>query len=341
MRPATTDDVFDLMDSYITSAALGAAMELGLFWLLAEQPLDVAGVAQALGIPINRCQYWLQLLSSAGLIEQVAKGYVPSPMARTVILDAYSQEMWAFLAREARDRFPAVRDLALHIREPGSAWEAQGLTPPDYFAQIVESPERARRFTRMLYEIHLPLAEELAESLDMSGVDRLMDLGGGSGVVSLALLGRYSHLTAVVVDIASVCAAGRDLAVENSMEDRITYHTADFLHDELPSGFDMILQCDVGPYSEALFRKIRAVLNPGGRLVIVAQFAPAEGVAPLSRLYWAFLGSLENPDSAFSTAAEVQTRLTRAGFQLLSESTLSPRRPLRWSSGWIVIETCI
>jgi ubiquinone/menaquinone biosynthesis C-methylase UbiE len=335
MRLATTDDVFDLMDSYITSAALGAAMELGLFWLLAEQPLDVTGVAQALGIPRNRCQYWLQLLSSVGLIEQVAKGYVPSPMARTVILDAYSQETWAFLAREGRDRFPAVRDLALHIREPGSAWEAQGLTPPDYFAQIVESSERARRFTRMLYEIHLPLAEELAESLDMSGVDRLMDLGGGSGVVSLALLRRYPHLTAVVVDIASVCAAGRDLAVENSMEDRITYHTADFLRDELPSGFDMILQCDVGSYSEALFRKIRAVLNPGGRLVIVDQFAPAEGVAPPSGLYWAFLGSLENPDSAFSTAAEVQTRLTQAGFQLLSESTLC------WSSGWIVIEACM
>jgi len=338
MKPVTTDDVFDLMDSYITAAALNAAMELGLFWLLAEQPLDTAGTARALGIPVNRCQYWLELLSSVGLIEQVSTGYGPSSTARTAILDVYSQDTWAFVAREARDRFPAVRDLVPHIHEPGSALEAQGLTPPDYFSQIAESPERARRFTRMLYEIHLPLAEEVAESLDMSEVDRLMDLGGGSGVVSLALLRRYPHLTAVVVDIPNVCAAGREIAMENSMEERITYYAADFLRDELPSGFDVVLGCDAGPHSEALFRKIRAALNPNGRLVIVDHFAPTQGVAPSSWLYWAFLASLENPDFTLLTVAEVQSRLKQAGFQLLSERTLPHREVLRWSSDWVMIE---
>jgi|GEM_PF-2756055 len=137
MTPTTPDDVFDLMDSYVTSAALGAAMELGLFWLLAEQPLDVSGVAQALGIPGNRTQYWLQLLNSVGLVDQ---------------------------------------------------------------------------------------------------------------------------------------------------------------------------------------------------------FSPAEGVAPPSRLYWAFLGSMENLDSAFPTALEIRTRLTDAGFRLLSEHALPQREMRRWSSGWSVVE---
>lgn len=35
---------------------------------------------------------------------------------------------------------------------------------------------------------------------------RLMDLSGGSGVVSQALLQRHPELTAAVVDIANVCA---------------------------------------------------------------------------------------------------------------------------------------
>jgi predicted O-methyltransferase YrrM len=338
MKPVTTDDVFDLMDAYLTSAALGAAMELGLFWLLDEGPLDAASVARALEIPVNRCRYWLQLLGSVGLLEQVSNGYAPSATARTAILDAYGQETWAFLAQEARMGFPVILDLALHIREPGSVWAALGLTPPDYFAQIVESPERARAFTRMLYEIHLPYADELANSLDMSGVERLMDLGGGSGVVSLALLRRYPHLSAVVVDIPNVCAAGREIAMENALEGRITYHAADYLQDDLPSGFDLVLECDAGPYSEALFRKIRAALNPGGRLVIVDHFTAAEDVAPPSCLFWAFGGSLANPNATYTTITEIQARLTRAGFQPLSESTLPPRGVLRWSSDWVVIE---
>jgi predicted O-methyltransferase YrrM len=330
VKPATKDDVFDLLSLYATSAALGAAMESGLFWQLEKKPMDAAGVAKALGIPVRRCQYWLQLLGSIGLVERVSEGYVPSSAARTAILDAYGQESWALLAQEARERFPAVQNLALHIHEHGSAWAAQGLTPPHYFAQIVESPERARRFTRMLYEFHQSLADELANLLDMTGVHRLMDLGGGSGVVSLALLREHPQLTSVVVDTENVCVAGREIAAEHPAGDRISYHAADFLNQELPGQFDMVLQCDTGIYREALFRKLGACLNPGGRLVIVDQFAPAEGVAPASRLHWAFLISLEDPNSSFPTADGIQTQLTQAGFRLVSEGSLS--------GGWVVIE---
>lgn len=338
MRPVTTDDAFDLMESWATSAAFNAALELGLFWLLAERPMDTPEIAQALEVPTNRCGYWLQLLSSTGLIEPGPKGYAPSATARTAILDAYSQGTWAFLAGEARERFPAIQDLALHIRENRSAWAIQGLKPPDYFDQLVQSPERARRFTRMLYEIHQPLAEQVAGALDMTGVERLMDLGGGSGVISLALLRRYPELSAVIVDIPSVCGVGRQIAAENSMEDRITYLAADYVRDELPSGFDLVLECDSGPYTEAFFRKVRTVLNPGGRLAIVYQLAPAEGIAPQPWLHWAFLASLENPDHAVLTAERVRKRLKRAGYEVASECTLPPGDALRWSGDWMLIE---
>jgi predicted O-methyltransferase YrrM len=323
MKPTTKEDMFDFLWSYTIPLAVGAAMELGLFWLLAEQPLDATGVAKALRIPQNRCNFWLQLLEHSGFLEKTPLGYTPSSTARTVILDGYSQESWAFSAREARERLPAVRDLALHINKAGSAWEAQGLIPPDYLARMIESSQRAREFTHMLYELHQEFAEEVTNALDMSGVERLMDLGGGSGVVSLALLGKYPNLTCMVVDIENVCAVGREIAAEHPAGDRITYHAADFLQDELPAEFDMVLQCDVGNYKQSVFNKAHAALNPGGRLAIVDLFAPAEGVAPAARLHWAFLGSLEKSDSHFSTASQVKTLLTQVGFQSLSEKALS------------------
>jgi hypothetical protein len=112
MKLTTRGDVSDCLSAYVASAALGTAIELGLFWLLAEQSLDTPGVAQALNIPIKRCQYWLQLLHSMGLIEQVSAGYAPSSVARTAILDTYTQESWAFLAQYEREQFPSVCDLA-------------------------------------------------------------------------------------------------------------------------------------------------------------------------------------------------------------------------------------
>jgi predicted O-methyltransferase YrrM len=324
MKLTTTGDVFNFLSAYVASAALGTAIELGLFWLLAEQPLDASGVAQALNIPIKRCQYWLQLLQGMGLIEQDLAGYAPSAVARTAILDAYSQESWAFLAQDQRERFPSVCDLTLHIREPGPIRTAQGLTTVNYVTKIVNDPQRARHFTRMLYELHQPLANRLTELLDMTGVHRFLDLGGGSGVVSLALLRRHPHLTSTVVDIENVCIEGRKIAQENSLSDRITYHAADFVQDELPGGYDMVLKCDVGVYGGALFRKLWAALNQGGRLVIVDHFAPAENVVSPARLYWTFQDSLADPDINVMTVAKLQMQLTQAGFSLLSEGTVLP-----------------
>jgi len=62
VKPETTEDVLELMEGGMTSAALGAAMELGVFWLLARKPLQAPDVAQTLGVPLNRCQPWLQIL---------------------------------------------------------------------------------------------------------------------------------------------------------------------------------------------------------------------------------------------------------------------------------------
>ena len=140
----------------------------------------------------------------------------------------------------------------------------------------------------------------------------------------LGVDGGNTNTVAVVVDTANVCAAARELAVEKSLPDRIRFHSADFLRDELPSGFDVVLECDVNVYSEALFRKVWAALNPGGRFVIVDQLAPERGVAPPSRLHWAFQGSMIDPEFAFPTAAEIQAQLEAAGFQHVSHRSLPP-----------------
>ena len=340
MKPETTEDILELLDGYVVSAALGTAMELGLFWLLAEKPLSAPEVAQSLNIPLNRCHHWLQLLCRLGLLEHGAEGYVPSIIARKAILNTLSQDTWAFQAREDRDTSLLVQDLALHIRGPMSDWQARDWAQPDYFRRIQEDPDYAARFTHKLYEIHLALAEQLATLLDLRGVKRLLDLGGGSGVVSFALLRKRHELTSVVVDVENVCQAGRRIAAENGLQTRITYLAADILQDDLPSGFDMVMLCDVGSGSEILFRRIHEVLNPKGRLVIVDKFAPGRSSPPPSRLASAFLTALQHPAHSidFTTAEVVQTRLQQAGFRDFSTTAVPHQDNLPWNLDWIVLQ---
>ena len=340
MKAETTEDILELLQGHITSAIAGAAMELGLFWLLAERPLPASGVAEALNIPLNRCHHWLRLLCTLGLLEEGSEGYAPSMVAREAILEAQSQHFWAFHAREHRLRFTCVRDLAMNIGKPVSAWEDLNRTPPDYFQQILEDPGYAADFTRMLYEIHLALAEQLANLIDLQGVNRLLDLGGGSGVVSFALLRKRPELTSVVLDVEPVCRAGREIASEQGLEKRIDYLAADLLQDSLPMGFDMALLCDVGLCDEMLFRRIHDALPVDGRLIIVDKFAPTQTDAPPSRLSGAFLTSLQHPAQSisFTTVEMVQRRLQEAGFADFSLAPVPHQDHLPWNIDWMMLE---
>jgi SAM-dependent methyltransferase len=318
-----TDEIIDLIHAYEASSALCAALELGLFWQLEQEVLSGQSIAELLKLPETRCQYWLQYLCKLGLVKKLPEGFSLTEKAQTAILESFSQETWALLAEGSREQFPVFQFFTTHFREPGSLWETVGYDPPSYVDQLRESPGRARRFTRMLYELHLPLAEEISKQLDMKDVHRLMDLGGGSGVVSMALLNRHPQLRALVVDIPNVCVAGRELAAENLPEDRLTFLPMDFLHDKLPAGFDMVMECDVGIYSDELFAKIREAINPGGRFVVIDLFAPEKGVAPPSRISWALQGSLQDPDFQFLTLDEFIPMLEKSGFHVVDSYKLT------------------
>ena len=186
----------------------------------------------------------------------------------------------------------------------------------------------------MLYDFHQSLAGNLAGTLKMDGVQKMMDLGGGSGIMSNAILSRHLDVTSTIVDIDNVCAAGKDLISGFATADRIAHYQADFMADDLPQGFDLILECDVCVYEERLLRKLQKCLNPGGRLVIVDQFALESGIVPPGRpLAWGFVGSLENPDFAFPTAEEVKEILAETGYKLLSETQLD--------DNWLVIDSAV
>lgn len=322
MRIRTKEDVSELMRGSIASAALGTALELGLFWQLDAEPATAESVSDSLGIPVHRCRAWLDLLASYDLLEREGGTYELAPAGRTAITEALSPESWALLAQEARFAYPAGDDLVRTITTPGSVWDILGRERHDPYAHMSEDADYARRFTRMLYEYHQPLAAEIAEAVDFDGVHQLMDLGGGSGVVSMAILRRHPGIRSVIVDVATVCEAGRAIASATAVADRLTYHPANFLEESLPGGFDVVMECDVGVHSEALFRTLRASLNEGGRLVVVDDLVQRGRPAPLGWLRAAFLRSLEDPEARIRSADQVKGLLSEAGYELLGERTL-------------------
>ena len=331
MKPLITqEDVYSLFEAPTAPAAFEAAISTGLLWMLATQPMDGDAVSNALNIPGKRGHYWLQYLESFGVLKATPQGYVPTELICTAILNSRSRESWQHTVLDQGEKDACVLGLPRFISESGSLWTAQGIAKPsDYVEQMRVEPQRAREFVHLLFEVHQPLAQQVADTLDLHGVERMMDVGGNSGVVSMALLRKYPQLTSTVVDIEIVCIAGLDLAQEHGFSDRLFYHPAEFAYEEFPTGFDLILQCDVSVYDMTLLKKLHHSLKRGGRLVFVEHFSPGENLAPLTRLDWTFLDSLHDPSFFIPTLNELKARLSNVGFEVGNDyQTLS--------RGWIV-----
>lgn len=332
MHPKTTQDVLDLIGSGLASAALGAALELGLFWRFVGGPRAAASVSDELGIPAPHCDHWLRFLAALGLLQGDGEEYALSPAARTAILDAHSRDTWKMLAVDARENQSAGLSLARRLGAPiaDGPLPNEGTALPAYVRAMNEDLSRARLFTRMLFELHGALAEEIAETLDLRASRRLLDLGGGSGVVSLALLRRHPRLTAIVVDLPNVCAAGREIIDAFPERDRLAFHPADLLRDALPAGCDAVLQCDLGRIDDRLLSRASALLREGDRFVLIDQWFDLGDEETPERMAFLLSASLDDPRFALWKTEEVAAKLAAVGLRVLSFQLLS--RP-----GWKMV----
>lgn len=307
MRIASVDDIYELTGASILSAAIGAALELGLFWTLEDGPRTVQATAGEFDIPVHRCRAWLGVLASLGLLEERGGGYELSPTGRSAILGGGSRETWRYLAQEAREAYPLGIDLVHRLSLQGPVSD-QPDAVTHYVDKLRAAPERARRFTDLLYELHGWLGQAVASTVDLGGARRLLDLGGGSGVVSLALLERFPGLTAVVADIPAVCEAGREIADGTDEASRIDYQPIDVWQDDVPGGFDVIMTCDA-PHDGALLARISRALPPGGRYLLVDRWIDTGPMQRTALAAEVFERSLVDPAITVPTIEQVYADL--------------------------------
>jgi predicted TPR repeat methyltransferase len=330
MEYRSAREVDEVLGAYLPAAALAAALELGVFWHLVDGPMSPSRLAAALDIAEERCGPWLDHLVLMGFLVRRQDGVGLSEAARIAIVGSRTAETWRLLAQEAREDYPIGLDLATRLRSPVDAPPRELPTDlTDYVEEMRRDPERARRFTRMLFELHQDLARDVAETLDLTGVRRLLDLGGGSGVVSLALLRANPGLRVTVADLAGVCAAGREIADEAPEGDRLTHHPVDdYLRDPLPDGFDAVLQCDVDVLTPPLFAQVVSALAGRGRFFSVERGSSDDH---RGRVVDRFRASLRGEAGAYPTFDEIRDGLAAAGLEIVGVRDL-PR------TGWQVLE---
>jgi SAM-dependent methyltransferase len=130
------------------------------------------------------------------------------------------------------------------------------------------------------------IAPVLAQRVDLSQAKRLLDIGGGTGLYSIAFLQRFPQLRAIIYDRPAVLKIAAEFAERYGVANRLECVAGDMFKDSFPDDCDVILLSNVlhdwdAPECSRLVAKSAASLPPGGRLLIHDAFLNDDHAGPL------------------------------------------------------------
>lgn len=276
--------------AFIVSRLVVAAERLQVFRLLQGKHMQADAIGRALKIHKVYLQAFLNSLTSLGLLRKANDIYWNTPLAEKYFIDERSIYWTRQYSKECAQAYEALTVIEKMLTSGRNYKSIKGLHSPSYTDAMKRDRHRAEDFTQMLFHFHREDAEALANYLDLSERRAVLDVGGGSAVMSIALAKKNPHLRACILDIAPVCRIAAGNIRRAGMSRRVATLPGDIRHS-LPAGYDVIMFCDIGPVSQQLLGNAYQSLPANGLLVLVDRYLNKDGTQPLDRLIGQFVSS--------------------------------------------------
>ena len=259
------------------SFAMLAGMRLDLFTQLKNGPMTVEQIACAIGVRPDKLKPLLYALAAARLL--------------IVERDLFSNTSEAdhFLVKGSPSYRGGKHELIL------DNWRA-GLSTAESIrmgsAQAIRdfssaSKETLEKFYRSNHAQALRRGRELLAKYDLSSHRTLLDVGGGSGGLAIAITEANPHIEATVVDLPTVTPITQRIVEEAGAGDRVRVMTADLLSDSLTGSFDAavlssVIQVISPDKARRVLKNVGKVIAPGGVIYIRGDVVDDSGASPVA-----------------------------------------------------------
>lgn len=280
----------DLETAFMASRLIIAAERFQVFRELQGKKLPADKIGKKLKIHKKYLTTFLDSLVSMGLLVKEEDVYGNSALAEKYFVRERSIYWTRQFSKECVEAFEAYTELEKVLSSGDISHTLKREKKKNYLVTMKEDKDTAKDFTQMLFYYHQPDAEALAEYLNLEGKKAILDVGGGSGVMSIALVKKNPNVRACIMDIDPVCRIAEENIRNAGLSQRISAISGDF-HKGLPEGFDVIMCCDIGRIPEELVREAYKRLPSEGLIVLVDRYLSKDRTEPLDRLLYQFEGS--------------------------------------------------
>ena len=301
------DDLNQTLRAYMESRALLTALELDIFSAVGSGA-TAAEVATKISAHPRATETLLNALAAMGLLTKQQGIFRDTPVTAR------------FFAESSKDN---ARPGLLHIANIWHRWS--NLTDSVRSGSGVSRKEMpaetwTEHFIAAMHRNASERAPLVVQAVGATGVERVLDVGGGSAAYSIAFAQANERLHATVLDLPNVLPISQRHIREAGLAARIDTRAGDLRKDQFGTGFDLILVFAIchmlsPEENQDLFRRCGQALVPAGRLVVQDFVLEPDKTAPKSGALFALNMLVGTPAGGTYSNEEYTAWLREVGFK--------------------------
>lgn len=255
--------ILEILQSVYPPFAMIAGMQLDLFTPLKDNPMTAEQIAGVLGVRSAKLGPLLYALVAARLLDVEGELFVNTDVANRFLVRGGPACMVDCHELHS-DLWKAVLKTAESIRTG---------VPQAKYDYSTMSKDELEQFFRGEHPEALAAGRDLVARYDCSSYHTLLDVGGGSGGLAIAVTEAYPHIKATVVDLPTVTPIAVRFIEEANASDRVQVVAADMLRDSLPGSYDIaalfsLIQTLSPDNARRMIENVSKLVNPGGAIFI-------------------------------------------------------------------------
>ncbi|MDN5753684.1 MAG: acetylserotonin O-methyltransferase [Nitrosospira sp.] len=309
--------LMQMIFGFMTTQAISVAARLSLADLLKDGAKNADELAQATGTQARPLYRILRALASVGIFaEDDAGRFRLTPLAKPLQSDTPEslRDFSIFIGADWHWR--AWGDLFGSAETGQPAFER--IYGKAYFDYLGENAAPAQIFNDAMTSLSTAASAAVADGYDFTGINRLVDVGGGHGMLLSSILEKYPQMSGALIDAPSVIAGTKEAIEARGLAERCDAVGGDFFVS-VPAGGDAYIMKHIihdwnNERASAILQNCHRKMPENGKLLVVEIVIPEGNVPSLGKLL--DLEMLVLLHSYERTEAEYRELFERSGFRL-------------------------
>ena len=304
--------IYRLLKMKVEGTVLVTAIKCKIFDCLTE-PVMAASVAGMLNLHHKNTELLLNALAGMDLLTKQNGLFANTGMSNEFLLTSSSAYLGVFFCR--------VHDWYGRFQSTSQMQKLLMNGPEENISRVDDSNWVAYTREASAYQYCGPaqtiagLVRSLPEFPQMR---KMLDLGGGAGFYTMAIVAAHATMKGVVFDLPPIADISREFIREYEADDRVSVMAGDYTTDAIGDSYDLIIACGTLYFAKnhlnEIISKIHNALNPGGIFISVHNEVSHERTKPGGHVSDFLFNELSGMDMIFSRGTIAET-IMHCGFK--------------------------